>query len=131
MRTGIVGRKQQRQHIKKSEKAGRTNPYPDQERHTDCQLAVSHQECDCRSVRKNKSAKHRNHEWISAVFQEFVDPELKSAVQRELRAKNLVLAENQKQNSHANSQKCQGLGISQRFGICGWHRRSFGEKNRL
>jgi hypothetical protein len=45
----------------------------------------------------------RNHKWISSVLQEPIDPVLKSSMERELRAYNLVLGENQKQKADRDS----------------------------
>src|SRR5258708_11438191 len=51
-------------------------------------------------MRQHKAAQNRFHERISAALAEkFVDPELKPAVQRELRSKNFVLAEDQKKGA--------------------------------
>ena len=45
---------------------------------------------------------HRNYEWISAAFQESIDPVLEAAVQCELRSEDLVFAKDQKQTSDRN-----------------------------
>jgi hypothetical protein len=45
-------------------------------------------------VGKNEIAQHRDHKRVCAAFgEEFVNPELKSAVQRKLRAEDFVLGE--------------------------------------
>jgi len=62
-------------------------------------------------MRKNQAAQHRNHERVGSVLEKLVDPELKSAVQRELRAKHFVLREDQEKNSHRDAQEGQRSGI--------------------
>jgi hypothetical protein len=46
---------------------------------------------------------HGDHKRISAFGKKPVDPELKAAASREYRAKDLVLAKNQKERSYGNS----------------------------
>src|SRR5260370_18392870 len=56
-------------------------------------------------MRQHKAAQNRFHERISpALAEKFVDPELKPAVQRELRAEDFVLAEDQKKGADADAQ---------------------------
>jgi hypothetical protein len=64
-------------------------------------------------VRQYEPAKYRNHERIGTAIEEPVDPELKTTVQRELRAEDFVLAENQKKNSNGGAQEGEGPGIRQ------------------
>ena len=61
-----------------------------------------------------QSAQHRNHERVSSVLYETVDPKLKSTMQRELRAENLVLRKDKKQAADGNAQSCQ----SKRIAVC-------------
>ena len=62
-------------------------------------------------MRQDESAKNGGHEWICSAFEEFVDPELKTAVQCELRTENFVLRENQEQHADGDAQKRDGLGV--------------------
>src|ERR1700719_2891144 len=92
--SGIICREQQSEHVQQPEGAGGTNKHAERQRQTDGHLAVSHQKRDRRRMAQHKTAKQGNHERVRAVFYKFVDPELKSAVQRELRSKYLVLPKN-------------------------------------
>src|SRR5260370_1743800 len=113
VRSGIICREQQGKQIDQCRSARGTNKYTEHKGHTDGQLAVRNQKCDWRRMGQHKSAEHRNHKRVSAVFQKFVDPELKTAVQSELRSENLVLRKDQEKNSYRNTQE------SQRFCVCG------------
>jgi len=55
-------------------------------------------------MRQNEVLQNRLHKGISAVFKKTVDPKLKSAMQRELRSKDFVFAENQKEYSDSHTQ---------------------------
>jgi len=55
-------------------------------------------------VREDEILKNGLHEGVSAVFEETVDPELKAAMQCELRAKDFVLSKNQKEDANGNAQ---------------------------
>jgi len=56
-------------------------------------------------VGKHKIAKNGNHERVGAIFEEFVEPKLKAAVQCKLRAENFVLRKNQEENSDGDAQE--------------------------
>jgi hypothetical protein len=54
-------------------------------------------------VPEYETLEHRHHEGVSARFEETVDPELKAAAQRELRAEDFVLGENQEQHADGDA----------------------------
>jgi hypothetical protein len=54
-------------------------------------------------VRQHEFFQHGNHKRVRAFRKKPVDPELKAAASRESRAKDLVLAKNQKERSYGNS----------------------------
>src|SRR5579864_9573028 len=94
----IVGREQQRQHEHQSGDAGRAHQYAAHQRDAYQQFTISYQKRDRRGMRQYESLEQTGHERVSAMLDEAVDPHLESAVQSELRAKNLVLPENQKEH---------------------------------
>jgi len=102
---GIVRREKQRQHIEQAEGAGRPDANSKEQSDADSQFAICDKEGDWRCVRKNEATQHGSHEGISALGEETIDPELKAAMQRELRGQDLVLAENQKENAYGNAQE--------------------------
>src|ERR1700722_8315501 len=70
---------------------------------------------------QNEIPEDRNHEGISSVGQEAVDPRLEAAAESELRTEHLVFAENEKQDTHGDAQQGKNDGIS--IGVCvhGFH----------
>jgi len=94
--TGVVGREQQRKHVDQPESAGNPNPNSKYERQPDRQLTVCNEESDRCRMRQHKLLQHWDHERIGLpILQEPIDPRLESAMQRELGAKDLVLAEDE------------------------------------
>src|SRR5579864_3966212 len=108
---GIIGRKKQRQHENAAAHAGRTHQDTENERDADGEFAVGHQKRDRRGVREHEPAKHRHHEGVSSAIEKPVDPILKAAVKRELRAENFVFAKDQEENAGANTQHRKSAGI--------------------
>ena len=103
--TWIVGREKQRQHKDKSGSASRANKDAQNQCEADGEFAVGHQERDRRRTVQYKSAENRFHERIGAAFaEEFIDPELKAAVQRELRSEDFVLRKDKEKKSDADTQ---------------------------
>jgi hypothetical protein len=63
-------------------------------------------------VREDEIAEEGGHEGIGSAFgEEFVDPELKAAVQRELGGENFVLGEDQEEDGDADAEYGQGAGV--------------------
>jgi hypothetical protein len=91
-RTGIVGRKKQREHENQPAEARGPHQNSEKERDANGKLTVGHQERDRCGVPEHEPAKHRRHERVSAALKKTVDPILEAAVKRELCAENLVLA---------------------------------------
>ncbi len=60
---------------------------------------------------QNEISENRNHKWIGAALEEAVDPELESAAESELCAKDFVLAENEKKGADGDTKSSQNLGI--------------------
>ena len=61
---------------------------------------------------EDEIAQDRDHERVRAAFgEEFVDPKLKSAVQRELRVKDFVLGEDQKKQADADAKDGESAGV--------------------
>src|SRR5271155_1062925 len=83
----IVGRKQQRQHEENPEDTCQAHLNTQHQTKTNRELSVSDEKCDGRGVRQHQAAQHGYRERVGTVYQKAVDPELKAAVQRELRAK--------------------------------------------
>ena len=113
LRPRIVCTEQNRQHVQERKGAGRADANSSYQRQTDGEFAVGDEEGDRGGVRKDKTAQHGDHEWVGTFFEKFVDPELKAAVQGELGAEDLILAENKEENSDGNAQEGQG------FCVCG------------
>src|SRR5215469_3995842 len=74
------------------------------------QFSVSDQKRNWLRERKNKTLENRYHKWVGAIRQKSIDPKLKAASQCELSAKNLVFAENGKQDSNSDAESCEGPG---------------------
>jgi hypothetical protein len=63
-------------------------------------------------VRDYEVPQNRNHERVGTAFvQKFVNPELKTAVQSELRAEDFVLAEDQEKQANTDAKEREGAGI--------------------
>lgn len=105
MRTWIVRREKQRQHIQQAESARRPDANAQEQSHADSQFAIRDKKRDWCCMWKNQDAQHLCHEGIRAVGEKTIDPELKAAVQRKLRAEDLVLTENQKESADGKAQK--------------------------
>jgi hypothetical protein len=71
-------------------------------------------------VREDKIFQDGNHEWVRAVFDEAVYPELKASVQSELRAEDLVLTEDQEEASDGDAEKGQReiVARAREFWVC-------------
>src|SRR5437870_8603939 len=110
-RTGIVGRKKQREHENQPAEARGPHQNSEKERDANGQLTVGHQERDRCGVPEHEPAKHRRHERVSAALKKTVDPILEAAVKRELCAENLVLAKDEEQSANADTKNCQRAGI--------------------
>ena len=110
-RAGIVRRNKQREHVDESANARRAHEDTENERDSDGELPVGHQKGDRCCVRQHEAAKHRGHEGVGSSFEKFIDPELETAVKSELRAEDLVFAEDQKQDSNANAKRRESAGI--------------------
>ena len=108
----VVRREQQRQHVSQTTHAGGTDQHSKHKRETDCQLATSYEDRKKLRVRQHEVSQDRCHERIRPVSEETVDPELKTAVQRELRAEDFVLGKNQEQDSDCDAQKGQSSCVS-------------------
>jgi len=114
VRSGVVRRKQQREHEEKPEQARRAHQHAEHEAQADRQLSVGHQEGDWGPVWQNESPQHGGHERIRSARQEAVDPGLKAAAERELRAKDFVLAEYQEECADRNAQSGKYPGVAVR-----------------
>src|SRR5207245_10633735 len=113
LRSRGKGGEQQRQ--TKEEPTERRGAHQDAEgeREPDRQFTIGYEESDGSGVREDEAAKNGRHEWIRPAFgEEFVNPELKSAMQSKLRAENLVFAKDQEQNAEADAKDGQGLSIA-------------------
>src|SRR5438874_13710059 len=73
-RTGIVGRKKQREHENQPAEARGPHQNSEKERDANGQLTVGHQERDRCGVPEHEPAKHRRHERVSAALKKTVDP---------------------------------------------------------
>ena len=60
---------------------------------------------------KNEISENRNHKGIGPVLEEAVDPELESAAESELCAKDFVLAENKKKRAYGDTKSSKNPGI--------------------
>src|SRR6266849_4152382 len=114
MGSGVVRRKKQRQHEDESANTRWPHQHAQNERDPNRQLAVRHQEGNRRRVRQHELPQHRFHEGICPSLEEFVDPVLESAAQREFRPENLVLPKNEEKDSNADANQSQRLRISVR-----------------
>ena len=84
-----------------------------EEGESDGEFAVGDEEGDGRGVGENKIAEGGDHEGIGAAFGEkFVDPELKAAVQGELRVEDFVLGEDEEEEADADAEKREGAGVA-------------------
>jgi hypothetical protein len=113
--------------------AGRTRM--PRKREADGEFAVSDEKSDGRGVRQDEAAKNRGHERICAALgEEFAYPELKAAVQSELRAENFVLAEDEEEEADTDAERGEGAGVAGvvREGHC-WMivKRGCGEKKKI
>ena len=110
---GVVGGEEQGEHIDQAGDAGGADEDAEEEGEPDGEFAVGHQEGDGRGVGENKIAEDLGHEGIGAAFGEkLVDPELKAAVQRELRAEDFVLGEDEEEEADADAEKSEGAGVA-------------------
>jgi len=72
-------------------------------------------------VGEDEIAEDGGHEGVGSAFgEEFVDPELKAAVESELGGKNFVLGEDQKEEADADAEDGQGAGVLGIGGRHGW-----------
>src|SRR6266849_7158698 len=110
----VIRREEQRYHEDQSAEASWPHQHSQDQRNPNRQLAVRHQERDRRRMHQHKMPQHRFHEGICPSLEEFVDPVLESAAQREFRPENLVLAENEEKDSDADANQSQRLRISVR-----------------
>ena len=109
---GVVGGEEQGEHEDQARDAGWTDEDAQEKGETDGEFRISDEEGDWRRVGKNEIAQNRGHERVSAAFgEELVDPELKAAVQSELRGEDFVLRENQEECTYADAEKGQGSGV--------------------
>ena len=61
---------------------------------------------------ENEIAEDGGHEGIGAAFgEEFVDPELEAAVERELGGEDFVLGEDEEENADGNAEEGEGAGV--------------------
>ena len=104
VRAGVVGGKEQTKHENQAEKACRPHKNSRDQREADAKLSVCDEECDWRGVRQDETLQHWLHERVSSVFDEVVNPVLKTAVQGELRAEDFVFGKNHKKDADADSQ---------------------------
>jgi hypothetical protein len=111
MRPGVVRRKQQGQHIDESADASWTGENAENERETDTQLSISHDKRYRSGVMQHQSLQHGNHKWVGTFHKKPVDPKLEATPPDELRPKNLVVAKNQKEYSHGDSQCREGYRV--------------------
>src|SRR6266496_6696363 len=103
-RSGIVRRKEKCQHVDEPADARRSDQEPKHESQADGQLPVRDEECDGGPVGEDEPAQHWNHERIGATFDKAVYPALKAAAQRKLSPEDLVLAENEEENTDCDAQ---------------------------
>src|SRR5215470_4138654 len=67
-----------------------------------------------REAFRRRSQEKTSESGICAVLQETVDPELKAAMQCELRAEDPVLPEDQRENADTDAQESQRAGVAER-----------------
>jgi hypothetical protein len=60
---------------------------------------------------EHETPAHGHHEQVGALFEETVNPVLKTAAQGELRAEDFVLGKNQEQHADSDAQSHQRPGI--------------------
>ncbi len=97
------------------------NEDAEEEGESDGEFAVGNQEGDGRGMGENEIAKDGDHEGVGAAFgDEFVDPELKAAVQGELRAEDFVLGEDEKEKADADAQESESAGVARVGGERHW-----------
>jgi len=114
---GVVGREEQRKHEDQPAEAGGPHEDAEDQRETDGEFAIGHEESDGRGVRQNKAAKYRRHEGIRAAFgEEFADPELEPAVKRELRAEDFVFTKIEKEEAYGYAERGEGAGVASVMG---------------
>src|SRR5260370_29303060 len=92
---GIVGGKEQRQHIQQAKCASGTHQNAKDQRHADGQFPVRHKEGHRRRVWQHEGSKHWNHKRVSTIAQKYLNPKLKSAMERESPPKNYAFAKYQ------------------------------------
>ena len=114
--TGIVRREEHREHEEETAEACRTHEDTGNEREPNRQFTVGDQESDAGGVREDEAAEDGHHERISASIEEFVDPELKSAVESKCCPEDFVFAEDQEKNTYANAEQGQRIAVP-RVGI--------------
>ena len=102
--TGIVGREKQRQHENAAAYACGAHQDTEDERDADGEFAIGHEKRDPGCVCEHEPAKHRHHKGVCSAIEKSVDPVLETAVKRELRAENFVLAKDKEENANANAQ---------------------------
>lgn len=96
MPAGIIRREQQRKHEYHSSKACGANQDTGNQCQAYCEFSVGNQECNYSGVGQDKIAQHRDHERISTVGEELVNPELKTSAESELRTEDFVFTKDEK-----------------------------------
>lgn len=109
--TGIIGRKEQRQHEEETADAGGAHQNSQEKRSANGEFRVGNQKSNRRSVREHEAAKHRRHERVDTTLKKSVNPILETAVKSELRAKYFALPEDQEENTDANAQNRESAGV--------------------
>src|SRR5580704_4952043 len=107
----VVGRKQQSEHVNRSTYARGSHNNTEDQREPDRQFAIGHEKSNGRGVRQHEFFQHGNHKRIGASRKKPVDPKLEPAAPGESRIKDLVLAKNQKERSHGDSQRREGYRV--------------------
>src|SRR5579862_6097617 len=111
MRTGVVRRKEERDHVDRSADAGGPHESSKHQAEANRQLTISHQESYWGGMRQDEVPEHPHHKRVGTLLQESIDPELKTAAQSELGAKYFVLAEYQEQDADGNAESGESLSV--------------------
>jgi hypothetical protein len=109
---GVVGGEEQDEHEDQAGDAGGAHEDAEEEGESDGKFAVGNEEGDRCGVREDEIAEEGNHEGVGAAFgEEFVDPELKAAVQGEFSTEDLVLGEDEEEETDADAEESEGAGV--------------------
>src|SRR3954465_1685403 len=112
VRAGVVGREKQPKHVNQPEEAGHPASKAKEKTEADEELAVGHHVSNRECVRQDVVLEYGDHERISTILKKAVDPKLEAAAANKAFAENLVLAKDQEQQTHKDTNDCDGARVA-------------------